>query len=156
MNRLPRIRIPKPTLVIPVLVLAAVISVYKFVLAEPKAEAKPKVNGEVYVLPKEFLLNLSDDRFAKVSVALVLEGEHPLGEEKGGHGGGSTPPEGFGPLKEEALVRDLITDQITDSEADALIDRAGRQQLKKKIEAAIEQRTDVHVADVLFTDVAVQ
>ena len=153
MKRLPRI--PKPTLVVPVLVLLAVISVYKFVLAEPKAEAKPKVDGEVYVLPKEFLLNLAEDRFAKVSVALVLEGEHPLGEEKDGHGA-STPPEGFGPLKEEALVRDLIIDQITDAEADALIDRAGRQALKRRIGEAIEKRTDVKVGDVLFTDVAVQ
>ncbi len=147
---------PQLTLLVPVLVLAAVISVYKFVLADPKPEAKPKVAGEVYVLQKEFLLNLAEDRFAKVSVALVLEGDHPLGEEKGGHGGGSTPPEGFGPLKEEALVRDLITDQITNVEADALIDRAGRQGLKRQIGEAIEQRTDVQVADVLFTDVAVQ
>lgn len=153
MKRLPRI--PKPTLIVPLLVLVGVFASYKFVLSEPKAEAKPKVDGEVYVLPKEFLINLADDRFAKVSVALVLEGEHPLGEEKGGHGA-ATPPEGFGPLKEEALVRDLITDEITNSRADALIDRAGRQRLKRQIAAAIEKRTDVHVGDVLFTDVAVQ
>ena len=150
------LRLPKLTLIVPLVVLVAVVSVYKFVLAEPKAEPKPKLAGEVYVLPKEFLLNLAEDRFAKVSVALVLEGEHPLGEEKDGHAGGTTPPEGFGPLKEEALVRDLITDQITNADADALINRAGRQQLKRKIGEAIERRTDVKVADVLFTDVAVQ
>ena len=149
------LRLPKLTVIVPMLVLLAVISVYKFVLAEPKAEAKPKVAGEVYVLPKEFLLNLADDRFAKVSVALVLEGEHPLGEEKGGHGA-ATPPGGFGPLKEEALVRDVIIDEISGAEAGALVERAGRRELKRKIAEAIERRTDVHVADVLFTDVAVQ
>ena len=46
---------------------------YKFVLAKPaKAEAKPKVDGTVYILGKEFLVNLADGRFAKLTSALVL------------------------------------------------------------------------------------
>ena len=43
-------------------------------LAKPAAAgAKPKVDGQVYVLPKEFLINLDGGRFAKLSVGLVLD-----------------------------------------------------------------------------------
>ena len=56
--------------------------VYKFVLAKPGAPApKPKVDGQVYVLPKEFLINLDDGRFAKLSVGLVLD--HDAGDRVG-------------------------------------------------------------------------
>jgi flagellar FliL protein len=83
--------------IVPLLVLLALGGVYRFVLSQPEAEAKPKVEGEVYVLPKEFLVNLADERFAKMNIALVLHGHEQLAET-GGHGGGATPPEGFGPL----------------------------------------------------------
>ena len=44
--------------IVPVLLLVLG-GVYKFVLAKPGAPApKPKVDGQVYVLPKEFLINL--------------------------------------------------------------------------------------------------
>ena len=43
--------------IVPIL-LVVVGGVYKFVLAKPGAPApKPKVDGQVYVLPKEFLIN---------------------------------------------------------------------------------------------------
>ena len=57
--------------VIPLVVLMVIGGGYKFVLAKPAA-AKAKVDGAVYVLPKEFLINLADGHFAKLSVALVL------------------------------------------------------------------------------------
>ena len=41
-------------------------------------------------------------------------------------------------------------------DAGNLIDRGGREKLKKRIIAAIAKETDVHVEDVLFTDMAVQ
>ena len=44
----------------------------KFVLAKPPRPAKRKIDGTVYVLPKEFLVNLADGRYAKLDVALVL------------------------------------------------------------------------------------
>ena len=66
------------------------------------------------------------------------------------------PPEGFGPLPQEAVVRDIVTDTLTDRADKDLIDRAGRERLKKRIIDAITAKTDVHVRDVLFTDVAVQ
>ena len=70
--------------------------------------------------------------------------------------GGAPPPDGFGPLPQEAVVRDVITDTITDSRADQLVSRKGRNTLKAKILKSLRSRTDVKVNDVLFTDVAVQ
>ena len=45
--------------IIPVLLLVLG-GAYKFVLAKPAPKEKAKVQGEVYVLPKDFLVNLSD------------------------------------------------------------------------------------------------
>ncbi len=141
---------------VPVLLLLLAGGAYKLVLAKPEEKhAKPKVDGEVYVLPKEFLLNLSDDRFAKLNVALVLAHGALEAKQGGGHGA-PAPPEGFVPLPQEAVVRDVITDTITNATAPELIERRGRQELKRHIRESIEKRTDVKVERVLFTDVAVQ
>lgn len=146
----------KLKIVIPVLLLLALGGAYKFVIAKPEAAATPKIAGTVYVLPKEFLVNLSEGRFAKLGVGLVLDPkDHSL--EASAHAEGAVePPDGFGPLPQEAVIRDIVTDTLTDREAGSLIDREGREKLKKKIIAAISKRTDVHVEDVLFTDMAVQ
>ncbi len=127
---------------------------YKTVLAKPaKKEPEPKVHGEVYVLPKEFLVNLADGRYAKVQVALVVEPHEGGG---GGHGAGATPPEGYGSEPQEAVIRDIITDELTDSADSDLIERHGRERVKKRIKKAILAHTDVHVEEVLFPDVTVQ
>jgi len=146
----------KKLLIIVVLLLAGAGGAYKFVLAKPKeAEAKPKVDGSVYVLGKEFLVNLSEGRFAKLTVALVL---HPEDHSTaaGGHGAAPKPPEGYGPMPQEALIRAIVTDQLTDARPDALIDRHGREKLQEKILKEIHQHSDVHAESVLFTDVTVQ
>jgi flagellar basal body-associated protein FliL len=145
----------KLMIALPVLLLALG-GVYKFALAKPAPEHKPKVEGEVYVLPKDFLLNLSDGRFARLNVALVLS--EPAVAAGGGHGAApAEPPEGFGPLPQEALVRDIVTNSsLTGVDGDELIKRAGRDRLKKRILKTIGLKTDVHAHDVLFTDVAVQ
>jgi flagellar basal body-associated protein FliL len=145
----------KKKLLIPIIALLALGGAYKFVLAKPKAAAaEPKVHGEVYVMPKEFLVNLADGRFAKLSVALVVEPAEAAAA--GGHGAAATPPEGYGTEPQEAVVRDLITDTLTDSSERDLIERGGRERIKKKILVAIKKKTDVHVMDVLFPDVTVQ
>ncbi|HEX5782773.1 MAG TPA: flagellar basal body-associated FliL family protein [Solirubrobacteraceae bacterium] len=140
-------------IVVAALVLAG--GAYKTVLAKPKEKPpEPKVHGEVYVLPKEFLVNLADGRYAKVSVALVVE---PAAG--GGHGGGHgapTPPEGYGAEPQEAIVRDLITDVLTNASDHELIQGEGREKIKKKILKSIKEHTDVHVEEVLFPDVTVQ
>ena len=137
---------------IPLVVLIVLGGAYKVVLAKPADGGKAKVEGMVYVLPKEFLLNLSDRHFAKVSVALVLpEDEAPVeGAE------GATPPEGYGALEQEAAVRAVITDTVTDADSGDLTDRKRRTRLRKRLLKEIRAHTDVSPNDVLLTDVAVQ
>jgi flagellar FliL protein len=136
--------------ILPLALLVVLGGLYKVVLAKPP-EAHPKVEGQVYVLPKEFLLNLADQHFVKLNVGLVLaEGQIPEKAE------GPPPPEGFGALAQEAVVRDVITDTITDARSKDLVSRKGRNKLKEKVLKRLRSETDVKVNDVLFTDVAVQ
>jgi flagellar FliL protein len=140
--------------IVPIL-LIVVGGVYKFVLAKPSAPApKPKVDGQVYVLPKEFLINLSGGRFAKLSVGLVLDHTQAIAAE-GGHEA-AKPPEGFGTLPQEAVIRDLVTDTLTDGSAENLVSEHGREKLKSRLLVSIKKKTDVKVEEILFTDVAVQ
>jgi flagellar FliL protein len=140
----------KLKIVVPLVLLLVLGGLYKMVLAKP-VEAKHKVEGQVYVLPKEFLLNLADKHFVKLNVALVLVEGQIAEEAEGG-----PPPEGFGPLEQEAVVRDVITDTITDASSKQLVSREGRHKLKEKVLKRLKSETDVKVNDVLFTDVAVQ
>lgn len=142
--------------VLPLVALVLLGGAYKTVLAKPAPEPKHKVEGQVYVLPKEFLLNLKDDRYAKLTVALVLPHDEPIAPEAGGHGGGAEPPEGFGTLPQEALIRGVVTDTLTGADAEDLVEAHGRERLKAKVLKKIKKTTDVHAEDVLFTDVAVQ
>jgi flagellar protein FliL len=128
---------------------------YKFVLAKPAAAAKPKVAGEVYVLPKDFLVNLSDGKFAKLGVGLVFDEGYSAAPAGGGEAA-AAPPEGYGALPQEAVVRDIVTDVVTDKSADDLTSRKGRDEIKTLILKRIQTQTDVKVHDVLLTDVAVQ
>ena len=140
-----------------VVALVALGGAYKFVLAKPKAaEAKPKVEGTVYVLGKEFMVNLADGRFAKLTVALVLDPHDTSSAAAGGHEAAAKPPEGFGTMAQEAVVRDLVTDALTNTHDNELIERKGRVKLKKEILESIHKHTDVHADDILFTDVTVQ
>ncbi len=145
----------KLMILVPILVLAG--GGYKFALAKPAAPPpKPKVHGEVYVLPKDFLVNLSDGRYAKLNVAMVFDHGFHAAPAGGGHGAAPEAPEGYGVLTQEALVRDIITATLTDATAKQLIDRHEREELKHKVAKKIKKSTDVKVHHVLFTDVAVQ
>lgn len=139
-------------------VLIALGGAYKFVLAKPAPPGpKPKIEGTVRVLPKDFLVNLSDGKFAKLSVALVMEPD-PSGGAGGGEGeaAGAAPPEGYSAEPQEAIVRDIITDTVTSARATDLTTRKGRKRLKRAVLGRIHKETDVRAEDVLFTDVAVQ
>jgi flagellar protein FliL len=142
-------------ILIPLLVVVIAGVAAKFVLAKPAPVVHHKIDGTVYVLPKEFLLNLSDGRYAKLDVALVLDPSQATGAA-GGEGGGAPPPDGFGTLEQEAAVRDVVTDVVTDKSGDELISASGREQVKKEILAGIRARTDVRVNEVLLPDIAVQ
>lgn len=141
-------------LLIPLLVVAIAGIAAKFVLAKPAPPVHHKIDGTVYVLPKDFLVNLSDGRYAKVDVALVLDPS----QSTGAAGGESAvaPPDGFGTLPQEAAVRDVVTDVLTGQSGDTLITPSGRVQVKREILAGIRARTDVRVNEVLLPDVAVQ
>jgi flagellar basal body-associated protein FliL len=142
--------------IVPLVVLLALGGVYKFVLAKPAAVAKPKVEGEVYVLPKDFLVNLSDGKFAKLGVGLVFDHGFTAAPAAGGHGAAPAPPTGYGVLAQEAVVRDIITDVVTDESAHDLTSKKGREEIKKEILKRLKAQTDVKAHEVLLTDVAVQ
>ncbi|MBI5104069.1 MAG: flagellar basal body-associated FliL family protein [Solirubrobacterales bacterium] len=146
----------KLMIILPVLLVIGFVAYSKLKPAEPMP--KHKIEGEVYVLPKEFLVNLRAGRFAKLGVALVLEPE-----AGGGHGGGegeggsaAALPEGYGPLPQEPVVRSIITDVLTDQPASRLSSAPARKRLQRRIRERLEESTDVHATDVMFTDVAVQ
>jgi flagellar FliL protein len=146
----------KKIIIIAVALLAVLGGTYKFVLAKPKsAEAKPKVDGTVYILQKEFLVNLHDGRFAKLTAALVLSHDDTSTAPAGGHEAAS-PPEGYGAMSQEAVVRAIITDDLTDSKAADVINGEGREKLQDKILKDLKKKTDVKVEEVLFPDVTVQ
>ncbi|MFL5826444.1 MAG: flagellar basal body-associated protein FliL [Thermoleophilaceae bacterium] len=144
----------KKKIVIPVVLLLVLGVAYKTVLAKPAKLPKPKVEGQVYVLPKEFLINLADGRFAKLSVGLVLAHDQVVAAAAGHTA--VKPPEGFGPLEQEAVVRDIITNDLTDARGDDLVSRKGREHLKHGLLKDLKGHTDVKVEEVLFTDIAVQ
>lgn len=140
--------------ILPLVALVLLGGAYKTVLAKPKEKApEPKVHGQVYVLPKEFLLNLAEDRYAKLTVALVLPHEEPVADESG-HA--AAPPEGWGTLPQEAVIRDIVTNTLTGVKAEKLVSPEGREKLKHKLLKKIHKYSDVHAEDILLTDVAVQ
>jgi flagellar basal body-associated protein FliL len=111
----------------------------------PPPKTHDKITGTIYVLPKEFLVNLVDGRYGKVTVALDLAPGQSNGATAGGEAG-PTPPE----------VRDIVTNILTDQTGSTLTTQHGRDRVKTRILLAIRKKTDVKVSDVLFTDVAVQ
>jgi flagellar basal body-associated protein FliL len=134
-------------IIVGVLVVAGL--AYKMVLA-PKSESKEKVEGTVYVMPKEFLLNLAGGRYAKVTVALVLAPGQSTGA------GAATPPEGFGTLEQEPLVRQIVTDNLTGVPAAELTSRRQRHHLQMRIRKEVDKTTDVKTKGIVFTDLVVQ
>jgi flagellar FliL protein len=146
----------KLKIIIPLTALLLLGGVYKFALAKPAEEEKKKIHGVVYVLPKEFIVNLDDGHFAKFNVALVLDHSQPTAPAAGGHGAPVEPPEGYGTLEQEAVIRDIVTDEVSGAESDDLVKRKKRKKLKKHIYKEVKSHTDVKVHEVLLTDIAVQ
>lgn len=143
--------------IVPLVLLAVLGSAYKTVLAKPpEKKPAPKVDGELYVLPKEFLVNLADGRYAQLTVGLLLD-KHALeaAAEEGGEEA-AEPPDGFGTLPQEALLRDLVTDTVSGTSARDLLDAEGRERLQRRILKAIKRSTDVEAEEVFFTDLTVQ
>jgi flagellar basal body-associated protein FliL len=145
----------KKLILIPVIALLVLGGAYKTVLAKPgKPAPKPKVDGTVYVLQKEFLVNLKDGRFAKLTAALVLAHDD-TSTAAGGHEAAS-PPEGYGAMTQEGVVRAIITEDLTNANDQQLVDGHKREELQKKILKDLKKKTDVKVEEVLFPDLTVQ
>ena len=141
--------------ILPVVLIALLAGGYKFAFAKGTPPPKPKVDGQVYVLPKDFYINLRGGRFARLGVALVLAPEAVTAEAAHGEGS-SGPPEGYGTLPQEALVRSIVTDVLTDESAARMARLPVRDKLRRKILKRIKRETDVEADEVVLTDVAVQ
>ena len=74
----------------------------------------------------------------------------------GGHERRRRRPRATARWPRRAIVRDLITDDLTDADRQDLIDEQGREELKKEILKDLKKQTDVKVEDVLFSDLTVQ
>ena len=59
-------------------------------------------------------------------------------------------------MTQEGVVRDVITDVLTDAEDNELIESEGRHHLKEEILKDIKKHTDVKVEHVIFSDITVQ
>lgn len=136
------------------LVVLLVVAFEGYSMTKPKVVVKDKIQGTVYVLPSSFLLNLSDGHFAKLTLGLVLAPGQSSGAAAAG---GSSPSEGgVGTLPEEAVIRDIVTNLMTNENSTTLSEDNGRNKVKHEILDAIRQQTDVKVERVLFPDLTVQ
>jgi flagellar basal body-associated protein FliL len=136
-----------------VLVLGGAGGAYKFVLAPAPAKAgnapKPHIEGELYAVSPEFVVNLAGGHYGKVSVALLFT--VPPAYQAAGEGASGPPP-----LVQADAVRAVITDALTGLSQDDLIARAARHRVEAGIRRDLNAHTDVKVTSVLFTDVVVQ
>jgi flagellar FliL protein len=143
----------KKKILIPIIaVVLAVGGFAGYSFAMPKKHTKIKVNGTIYILPKQFTFNLKGGQYATLTVALLLA----PGQSAGVANTSDPPPTGFGSLTEEAVIRAIITNDVTDQAESALVTMSGRTALESKILADIHSQTDTEVDSVYFTDVAVQ
>jgi flagellar FliL protein len=135
-----------------VVVVVAVVGFAGYTFAKPKSHTKVRINGTVYILPKQFTLNLKGGQYATLTVALLLA----PGQSVGVASTTNPPPTGFGSLTDEAVIRAIITNDVTDQPEDDLITQSGRKTLEAKILSDIKSQTDTQVTAIYFTDVAVQ
>lgn len=141
----------KKVLIVLVVLLLGAFEAYS--MTKPKVVVKERIAGAIYVLPSSFLLNLSDGHFAKLTLGLVLA----PGQSAGPASTGGSPTEGgAGSLPEEAAIRDIVTNLMTNESSTMLSNDSGRTRVKHELLAAIKTQTDVKVTQVLFPDLTVQ
>lgn len=141
----------KLLIILPVLLLGGAYEA-KAKLMPPKV-VKPKLAGEIYILPHQFMCNLQDGHYATFTVALELA----AGQSDGATAESSVSSTSVvGTLPEEAVIRAIITNLITNDTSSTLVSDSGRSGLETQILSDIKKETDVKVDQVFFTDVAVQ
>ncbi len=126
-----------------------------YTMTKHKPVPKEKVKGTIYLMPKEFLLNLRDGRYAKVAIALDLA----PGQSDGASAEGSSSGSGesaVGTLPEEPMVREIVSDVISGQDGSTVESDSGRRGIQKEIASEIRKQTDVKVEAVLIPDFTVQ
>jgi flagellar basal body-associated protein FliL len=123
-------------------------------MTRPAPVNKDKIKGTIYVMPAPFLLNLQDGRFAKLTVALELA----PGQSDGASAtaAAASGENAVGTLPEEPIVREIVTDAVTNQNGETLVSESGRRNVKHQILKAIDKQTDVKVEAVLMPDLTVQ
>jgi flagellar basal body-associated protein FliL len=128
---------------------------YMYTKPKPKV-IPPKVAGTVYLLPQSFLCNLADGQYAKFSVALVLAKGQSDGATAESSPDTNSAGDVLGTLPEEAVIRNIITNVMTNDTSTQLITLKGRAHVQQVILQEINADTDVKTAQVLFPDLAIQ
>jgi flagellar basal body-associated protein FliL len=136
-------------LALPILILGV-----GYKMTQPKPVNKDKIKGTIYVLPAPFLLNLQDGRFAKLTVALELAPGQSDGASA--EAAASSGENAVGTLPEEPLVREIVTNAVTNQSGETLVSDSGRRAIKHQIQQTIDAQTDVKVEAVLIPDMTVQ
>ena len=129
---------------IPILLVVLGVAYTMFLAPKPAAAKPPKVAGTLVPLTGDFVINLAGGHYGKLSVAVLLS---------------SAPAAAAaGPvtLPEDAAVRAVITDELTNLDPSELTDRTARHDLLARLLQALKQKTDEPITQVLFTDLAVQ
>jgi flagellar FliL protein len=124
-----------------------------YTMTKSKPVVKEKIKGTIYVMPQSFLLNLSDGRYAKLQIALQLA---PGQSDGASADASSSSSESAGTLPEEPLVREIVTNTVTNQSGEALVNSHSRLELRNRILAAITKQTDVKVEAVLIPELTVQ
>jgi flagellar protein FliL len=126
-----------------------------YTMTKHKPVPKEKVKGTIYQMPKEFLLNLRDGRYAKVAIALDLAPGQSDGASAEGSSSGSGESS-VGTLPEEPMVREIVSDVISGQDGSTVESDSGRRSIQKEIASDIRKQTDVKVEAVLIPDFTVQ
>jgi len=136
-------------LTLPILILGV-----GYKMTRPKPVNKDKIKGTIYVMPAPFLLNLTDGRYARITVGLELA----PGQSDGASAtaAAASGENAVGTLPEEPLVREIVTNVVTNQNGETLVTNQGRNAVKHQILEQIDKQTDVKVQAVLFPDLTVQ
>lgn len=124
-----------------------------YTMTKHKPVVKMKIKGIVYVMPQSFLLNLSDGRYAKLTVALQLA---PGQSDGASADAAAASTEGPGTLPEEPIVREIVTNAVTNESSETLVGSSSRRAIRQKILLTIRKDTDLKVESVLIPDLTVQ
>ena len=145
----------KKKLIIIVLVLLVVLGgAYKFVLAKPKAAEQPSRRSTARSTSSEGVPRQPRRRPLRQAVGGARPPAHYARPAPPAATRAPTPPEGFGTIAQEAVVRDIITDELGAKDRDSSSE--GPREDQEAHPQYIHEHTDVHVEEILFPDFTVQ